>query len=752
MLNLRNLKYLLIPALLFMAADACCDDPKILKVETKKSSIQQFELFELEITASGEFKNPHDPDEIDISAEISGPSESRITVPAFFTGRGSEWKVRYTPAVPGKFSYRVLLKTPSSNFITHTYYFSVRPGGDNGFVRISKNNPNYLAFDSGKPFFGIGHNIAWTPSNSLTIFEKYFKDFEANGCNLTRVWINNPWAFFIEDKFGSYNVANSDKFDALLDSAAGYSIYMIVVLDSYGSLMEEKGPWSENTWKTNPYNKINGGPCEKPWDFFSDNTAKAYYKKRLRYIIARWGYSPNILAFELWNEADAPRDWTQEMAAYAKSINPHGQLIMTSLGYPWANNFDESGIWALKEIDAIDRHLYGNMSNDIVGNILSVNKELVKKYRKPLIIGEFGMDQCKDDNACDSAGCAIELHNSLWASAVSGAMGGALNWWWDTYVSPKKLYSHYKAFADFTRDVNWNGSQMEFAKTTPVMRLPEKKAKRSYSDIAIGTVDKWGDATYKEFTIMNDGEVTGGLVNYYLHGAAKPDMRIEPSFKVNYPVDGKLILEIGTVSQGANLVVYIDDKEVFNKEFPAGPGVGPWKKSLYRADYKIYQAIYDMPIELEVSRGGHTIRLANTGDDWIGVKKIRLINYSSNSFTSARAYGIDVDKQMLFWIQNRESSWQMSVNGSAPSVINNAGFSVEDIDNGLYSVEWWDTFKGVVTAREKVTAKNRTAFIQPPAFSKDIACKIKKIKTEPIFSQMPLSLKSPAAQKDLSRR
>jgi hypothetical protein len=40
----------------------------------------------------------------------------------------------------------------------------------------------------------------------------------------------------------------------------------------------------------------------EPLDFFTNEEAKSNYKKKLRYIIARWGYSPSIYVMELFSE------------------------------------------------------------------------------------------------------------------------------------------------------------------------------------------------------------------------------------------------------------------------------------------------------------------------------------------------------------------------------------------------------------------------------------------------------------------
>ena len=50
----------------------------------------------------------------------------------------------------------------------------------------------------------------------------------------------------------------------------------------------------------NCYKDIPG--INTPLEFFSNLDTKKYYKQRLRYILARWGYSTNISIIELLSE------------------------------------------------------------------------------------------------------------------------------------------------------------------------------------------------------------------------------------------------------------------------------------------------------------------------------------------------------------------------------------------------------------------------------------------------------------------
>ena len=720
--------YAFIFAALAICGTARCENSLIGDVTPSGKTATQYELFEISADIKAPYKNAVDPKCIEVDAVITTPSGLSVTVPAFYSGKGATWNARYTPTEEGNFSYSILLKTPDASETSKTYNFTVVKGSGDGFLRKSAKNPYYPIFDSGKSFFGLGHDIGWSQGSILSSFERYFIKYRENGCNLTRVWVNVSWSCPLENNcVGSYDMSSSEKIDALLNMAKEYGVYIVLVLDSYGSLMEEQGQWNENTWKSNPYNKANGGPCAKPWDFFTDETARQCYKNRLRYVMARWGYSPNILAFELWNETDAPAEWVSEMASYIRSVNPHGQFITTSLGYPWSDNFDDSSVWKLDGINIIDQHIYGNQVGEPIGSIASLAKELTKNYNKMFLVGEFGISSNQSDSFHDVSGTGLELHNSIWAAAMSRSFAGALNWWWEEYVRPKNLYHHYLALRRFLDGVDWNSSRVECLKTSPVKIAAGESEEIKYSDVTVPTKELWGNTNFREFTIGNNGEITGGYVIGYLHGTLKNDtMRIEPVFHVNYPADGKFIIKVGTVSQGGHLVAYVDDKEALSQDFPAGPGEGPWIKSTFRPDYKVYQCLYNTDVEVPVSKGEHVIRLSNTGLDWIGIKNIRLTNYSSSLFANARALGLALDKVILLWIQNKSYNLSSVREGLEPKEIKGASLTIEGAADGLYNIEWWNTTEGKITSTTQAAAKDKKLTLTIPSFPRDIACKIKR--------------------------
>jgi hypothetical protein len=128
----------------------------------------------------------------------------------------------------------------------------------------------------------------------------------------------------------------------VLHLAEARGIYVLLCLDYHGMFVTQPDPmWGGNNyWPQNPYNLTNGGPCAVANDFFTNSTAQKLYQKRLRYLVARYGYSQNLLAWELFNEIDNDYSflnaadvaaWHGVMGAWLHANDGFGHLVTTSL-------------------------------------------------------------------------------------------------------------------------------------------------------------------------------------------------------------------------------------------------------------------------------------------------------------------------------------------------------------------------------------------------------------------------------------
>jgi len=75
---------------------------------------------------------------------------------------------------------------------------------------------------------------------------------------------------------------------------------------------------------------------DDPAALFFDADARALLRQRLRYVVARWGYSPNIMAWKLWTRstpgglhADPCPAWLQELVNTLRQLDPYDHLVTT---------------------------------------------------------------------------------------------------------------------------------------------------------------------------------------------------------------------------------------------------------------------------------------------------------------------------------------------------------------------------------------------------------------------------------------
>lgn len=461
--------------------------PRILDVQPSAKHVAAFMPFELTVSLEAEFKNPYDPDEVELSADFTAPDGRVRTVHGFLyqdydrtlkdgrerlTPRGERvWRLRYAPTAPGEHRYQVRLRTPAGEAISQEARLAVIPSKDPGFIRVSPRNSRYFEFSDGRPYFPIGHNICWADSQLKTYdYDNYFRKMAAARENFTRIWMAS-WSLELEGaRLDDYRLDNAWRLDHILAFARTYGIYVKLCFDNFYDFAQRRH---------SPYWRAHGGMCERPADFFTSEEAKTHYRRRLRYIAARWAHAPQVMAWEFWNEMDyTPSergkvlsrkepymlDWTAEMAAQLRQLDPYAHLITNTL----AAYTDWPEFWAMPALDFVQLHSYiyedwepTPKQYDVAAMVIDQALDFAQ-FRKPFLIAEFGFHPTGGNNRLNKLDrTGIHLHNALWASSLSGAAGAPMLWWWDDYVEPNDLYYHYRALGRFLEGVDWPGQPWE---------------------------------------------------------------------------------------------------------------------------------------------------------------------------------------------------------------------------------------------------------------------------------------------------
>ncbi|MCX6019076.1 MAG: DUF5060 domain-containing protein [Chloroflexi bacterium] len=406
--------------------------------------------------------NPYDAAQIEVRLRLTGPTGGVMWVPAFPNPDGpAPFRVRFTLSEAGEWRATPQLRRAGgawrSGVMVRWQVEEAAMSGPfaHGFVRVDAQNRAMLRFDDGASFFPVGANIAWYTNDALKEYERRFDALAAAGGTAARVWLA-PWSFLPEwQDTPLRNYANRelrmDWFDAVLRMAEARGIYLIVVLSEAG-MFDPAGRWREN-----PYNRANGGPCAAPHDFLTDPAARAAYANQLRYIAARWGYSPNILAWEWMNEVnsapgfatDLLLPWLREMSSVLTQYDVHRHLRTIS----YASVAGDPRIWALPEIELVQRHEYIQGDPTWFRPLPDGQarfQQVAEQQVKPILVAEFGANSDME-HATGAYRQGIQMHNGLWAAAFAGMAGSSMYWWWDNYLEPGRLWWQYSGLTEFLR-------------------------------------------------------------------------------------------------------------------------------------------------------------------------------------------------------------------------------------------------------------------------------------------------------------
>ncbi len=416
--------------------------------------------FEIEAAVTTAAANPFDPAEIAVDGLFTAPDGRILTCPGFLFELGAEgrpdlWRVRFSPDQEGSWTWKLRVATPLNTVTSDARTLNCVASESRGGIRVSKSNPLYFEDARGDFFYPIGHNVCW---NSLKEYEDQFARMNGSGENWSRIWIaawncEIEWAPHVSPYYGGlgwYNLENARKLDTIVDLAERNGLYLQLVLHEHCRLSAKNNP----EWQNNPYNRKLGGPCDEPKDFFTNEEARRLTKNRLRYIVARWGHSSSVMAWELFNEVDLTDDfnfardaaWHKEMAEYLKAVDPHGRMVTTS--YISAPN---AGTYALPAIDYTQSHIY---VPDVVSHFTQIQPWFTE-FGKPHFVAEFGKNTTDGVDAKDKAGRVI--HSGLWAQLMQPDAGNAMSWWWYDLINPNDLYYHWAALSRFAADWDRRG-------------------------------------------------------------------------------------------------------------------------------------------------------------------------------------------------------------------------------------------------------------------------------------------------------
>jgi hypothetical protein len=633
--------------------------------------------------------DPFDYTVTDVRVQILQPDNSTVLLPAFFDG-ATTWRVRHTPTMAGIYSVLGVTLNGSPLSVASLQpasWMIAGPPTDAGFIRVDPSNSRRFITDNGRRFFPRGEDVAWDAGghNVTDIFWKMGAAHE----NWSRVWMdhwdgkNLDWpASGPTLPPGQLNLAAAQKWDSIVAAAEQAGVHFQMTLQHHG----QYSTTVDSNWAQNPYDITNNigstnGFLTNPVQFFTNTTAMALTQRKLRYAVARWGYSTSIMAWELFNEVqftDASQtgqwgliqSWHNAMASFLRSQDPYQHLITTSSALT-------EPIW-----DQCDYYTHHDYPMDVITGLRDAPDITALQPVKP----DYGAE-------CATNGVPrYGVNAPLWAGLMNGQSGAEMPWWWDS-MDGENDYIYFRAVSDFiTR--SGLGEQAVLNKSIPAV------TGGANSPLAFAPGGGWATASQDTFTVTNGAPDGIGSAPSYLQGNFHRSMTPNGYiFIVNYPQSGTFSVQIIAIaSSGAGLEIFLDGTVRTNISFPATSGDTPTN---YTAS-------------IAVSAGAHSIQIYNPGLDWVNLGNLTLNPY----VPVLSAYAVGNAGFSAVWVWNRTNVFNPSASSSATGTVQVAGLNA-----GAYAGTWWDTFAGVAISNFTftVTSSNLPVTLNTPPILRSAA-------------------------------
>jgi hypothetical protein len=203
--------------------------------------------------------------------------------------------------------------------------------------------------------------------------------------------------------------------------------------------------------------------------YFEDASVLKQQQKCLRYIFARWGYTP-YFAFYGYTELDGWYDnmmnddghsWTDTETIFSNwldstiqfvNTNTHYASGMYACGYASMRNTDKlknSKVFPL--CDMIPLHAYQYVKWGNYKEIYNYVSKMEKAFPEtPIQLEEVGQ---KIESYCCTG---IEFHNCLWSNSMMNISGTPNHWWWDRGIHYQGYYKQYEHVNSFFENEELN--------------------------------------------------------------------------------------------------------------------------------------------------------------------------------------------------------------------------------------------------------------------------------------------------------
>ena len=709
------------------------------------TSAQLWQRLEFCITNVPAAANPFDPDQVRLDATFTLPSNKTMTIPAFWFQdyqRGlsggyeylsvvgsPQWRLRFTPPEPGVYTVSLVIQTNNQPcgppVVTN---FIVPPGlelssAGSGYVQVATNK-QYFQTGDGQALRLIGMDCGWPDGRGTYDYDDWFPAMQAAGMNFGRI-LATPWSFGLETESNSLNHYRLDhawQLDYVFQQAEQHNLRLVLCIEFHLMLQPVPDIWgADNYWQSNPYNATNGGPCINQDAFFTNTVARTLFEKRLRYLIARYGYSTRLISWELFSEIDNEYTWLNPMdvavwhgmvGGWMHTNDAFGHLVTTSL----TGGSDRPEIWMLPQLDYANFHSYGDAFP--AARLSAVAQSFHQNYHKPALIEEYGTSALSWNRTNDPY--LRGFRQGLWGGALGGSAGTAMSWWYET-IHNENDYPIYSALRNVLNRTGWGNGvwtniNFQTAGAPPITVGDPLPAGQSLQ-VTLVPGGTWGAAVPGQLAVPNSqaSQYAGVTLNSFVLGSWFPALREPFVLSAWLTNDARLVLHINSVSISAALAVLVDGVPVLSTNLPNRDG------GLNQVDNS-----YDVDLPVTLPVGRHLISITNPSLGWVYLDWVRLeqvlpATYSGNWQPSPDAIGLSGPHESLLYVVAPWVSFSGRSTNAVLPLQHGLSVTLTNWPSGKFLVDWHDPLTGTNAGCTQAFTTNGSLTLPLPDFSDDLA-------------------------------
>lgn len=612
-------------------------------------------------------------------AEVRLPDNRTVVLPAYFAGHGI-YAVRARPEKTGVYRLGSVLETGAGGRArtaaepVTSPEVTVATGTVLPAIGLDPEHRGRFRSSEGRSFTPVGTNLAWSRGEPVPYYRSAIERYAEADLNWMRIWmahwgrLNLDWLPERDGRSpppGLLDPTIASNWDQVLAAAERHGVYVQLVLQHHGQYSTRVNP----NWHDNPWNVANGGFLPTASDFFTSERARALTRQKYRYIVARWGWSPAIFAWELFNEVHwvdawnqdrneaAVAAWHSEMAEWIRSIDAYDHLVTTSTEKLQSPIYDR--------MDFFQPHLY---AADLLVAARRVPMAQPGRER-PVFYGEVGDDHL--DVSADVKAAGVAIVPPAWAGLFGQSQLPAQPWLgWD--LLEQNRLQELGAVHRFIV-----GSGLDQQPDLQVFSPPVESDHRMPLHMRASQV--WQRRPSPEVAVPLDGRIPleyADIPRVFVGSerSVKDGFPSKATYRLDLPKEIEAIARVtGTGNGPTALRIAVDGQTVAEKAWEPEGANRPTK---------------ERPAELSFSipAGRHTLVVENSGGvEWVEVASVGL----AFDVPAIAGAGLRNERFMAVWVWDRVGVY--SIGRPAPA---DASLHLEDVPAGDWHVTWWDTFKG----------------------------------------------------------